>query len=180
MRCQPHHGHALGTSSTHPPAGLEAADVGSSAQDYGQAFAGVGDGAGKGGSGAWISQRSVDPTPRGQDAPRHQRSTLPSSARVEALGTDGVELPEARRSGCRTGRESHRPLEAIHVAGTKKKARREGRTIVFIDESGLSERPSISRTWAPKGQTPQLTFNFNWGKLAVIAGITWWRFYFRL
>lgn len=66
------------------------------------------------------------------------------------------------------------------MAGSKKKARREGRTIVFIDESGLSERPSISRTWAPKGQTPQLTFNFNWGKLAVIAGITWWRFYFRL
>ena len=66
------------------------------------------------------------------------------------------------------------------MACPKKKARDEGRTIVFIDESGLSERPSVSRTWAPKGQTPQLTFNFNWGKLAVIAGITWWRFYFRL
>jgi len=51
---------------------------------------------------------------------------------------------------------------------------------VFVDESGLSEQPSVARTWAPRGQTPQLTFRFNWGKLAVIAGVTWWQFYFRL
>jgi transposase len=51
---------------------------------------------------------------------------------------------------------------------------------VFVDESGLSEQPSVTRTWAPRGQTPQLTFRFNWGKLAVIAGVTWWQFYFRL
>lgn len=49
-----------------------------------------------------------------------------------------------------------------------------------MDESGLSERPSVVRTWAPKGQTPQLTFSHTWGKLAVIAGITGWEFYFRL
>ncbi len=36
------------------------------------------------------------------------------------------------------------------------------------------------RTWAPRGQTPVLPFHFNWEKLSVIAGITWWRFYFRL
>jgi transposase len=66
------------------------------------------------------------------------------------------------------------------VARAKKKSRREGRTIVFIDESGLSEQPSLTRTWAPRGQTPHLHFAFNWGKLAVVAGITWWRFYFRL
>jgi transposase len=49
-----------------------------------------------------------------------------------------------------------------------------------VDESGLSERPSVVRTWAPKGQTPQLVFNHNWGRLSVVAGITWWQFYFRL
>lgn len=38
----------------------------------------------------------------------------------------------------------------------------------------------MTRTWSPKGQTPQLTFHFNWGKLAAIAGVTWRRFYFRL
>jgi transposase len=51
---------------------------------------------------------------------------------------------------------------------------------VFVDESGLSERPHVVRTWAPRGQTPQLEFSHAWGKLSVIAGITWWQFYFRL
>lgn len=66
------------------------------------------------------------------------------------------------------------------MAGAKKKSLKEGRTLVFVDESGLSERPSIIRTWAPKGQTPQLVFSHAWGKLSVIAGITWREFYFRL
>ncbi|MEN9677244.1 MAG: hypothetical protein RIS76_3140 [Verrucomicrobiota bacterium] len=30
----------------------------------------------------------------------------------------------------------------------------EGRTLVFIDEGGLSTRPTRVRTWAPRGQTP--------------------------
>jgi transposase len=51
---------------------------------------------------------------------------------------------------------------------------------VFVDESGLSERPSVVRTWAPRGQTPQLEFSHAWGKLSVIAGVTWWQCYFRL
>jgi hypothetical protein len=51
---------------------------------------------------------------------------------------------------------------------------------VFVDESGLTERPHVARTWAPRGQTPQLQFHFNWKQLSVIAGITWWQFYFRL
>ncbi len=42
-----------------------------------------------------------------------------------------------------------------------KKALREGRTIIFIDESGLSERPHRVRTWAPRGQTPVLHYHFN-------------------
>jgi transposase len=65
------------------------------------------------------------------------------------------------------------------LAGAKKKSRREGRTIVFIDESGLSERPTRVKTWAPKGQTPVLQYSFNWKQLSVIAGISFWNFYFR-
>src|SRR6266446_6130052 len=61
-----------------------------------------------------------------------------------------------------------------------KKARWAGQTIVFVDESGLSERPHRCRTWAPRGQTPVLQYNFNWKLLSAMAGITWWRFYFRL
>ena len=44
----------------------------------------------------------------------------------------------------------------------------------------MSERPHRVRTWAPRGQTPVLRFHFNWKTLSVMAGITWWNFYFKL
>jgi len=66
------------------------------------------------------------------------------------------------------------------MAGFKKKALAEGRTIVFIDESGLTQKPHRVRTWSPKGQTPLLFHPFNWENLGAIAGLTWWNFYFRL
>jgi len=71
-------------------------------------------------------------------------------------------------------------LETGAVAGTKKNAEIEGRTIVFVDESGLSQRPHRCRTWAPKGETPVLQYHFNWKTLSVAAGISWYNFYFRL
>ena len=52
--------------------------------------------------------------------------------------------------------------------------------MVFIDESGLSQRPHRCRTWAPRGQTPILQYNFNWKSLSVAAGLTLWNFYFRI
>lgn len=66
------------------------------------------------------------------------------------------------------------------MAPVKKNAAAEGRTIVFVDESGLSERPHRVRTWAPRGQTPVLQLSFNWKVLSAIAGLTVWNFYFRL
>jgi len=44
----------------------------------------------------------------------------------------------------------------------------------------LSQRPHRCRTWAPRGQTPILEFNFNWKSLSVVAGLTFLSFYFRL
>jgi hypothetical protein len=71
-------------------------------------------------------------------------------------------------------------VETAALADSKKDAAKQGRTIVFIDESGLSQRPRRCRTWAPRGQTPVLQFHFNWKKLSAVAGVTWWNFYFRL
>jgi transposase len=65
------------------------------------------------------------------------------------------------------------------LACAQKKARREGRTIVFIDESGLSEKCPVTRTWAPRGQTPVIQQSFTWKQMSAIAGLSWWRFYFR-
>jgi transposase len=91
-----------------------------------------------------------------------------------------VELPAADGEGFRTRRESDSALETGTLAGTKKNAESEGRTIVFVDESGLSQRPHRCRTWAPKGQTPVLQYHFNWKVLSLVAGISWYNFYFRL
>lgn len=44
--------------------------------------------------------------------------------------------------------------------------------IVFVDESGISERPTRVRTWALKGQTLVIQFHFNWNHVPVIAGLT--------
>ena len=62
----------------------------------------------------------------------------------------------------------------------KKKARRQRRTLVFIDESGLSTRPTRARTWAPRGQTPVLHETFNWKSLSIIGGLTLWRCLFQV
>jgi transposase len=66
------------------------------------------------------------------------------------------------------------------LAQAQKKAQRDGRLIVFVDESGISERPARVRTWAPKGQTPIIQFHFNWNHVSVIAGLTRTNCMFRL
>lgn len=57
------------------------------------------------------------------------------------------------------------------LASDKKGALERGATLVFIDESGFSQRPEVRRTWSPKGKTPILKHHFNWGKISSIAGI---------
>ena len=60
------------------------------------------------------------------------------------------------------------------LAGAKKNAARRGATIVFIDESGFSERPSVQRTWAPRGQTPVLSHRFgHWKHLSAIGALAY-------
>jgi transposase len=57
------------------------------------------------------------------------------------------------------------------MARRKKNARRRQAWIFFQDESGVSQRPSIRRTWAPKGKTPVLIHAFNWSKMSVCAAL---------
>ena len=49
-----------------------------------------------------------------------------------------------------------------------------------MDESGISERPTRVRTWAPNGKTPVIQFHFNWNHVSVIAGLTRTNCLFRL
>ena len=57
------------------------------------------------------------------------------------------------------------------MAGGKKNARRWTAWILFYDESGISQRPSIRRTWAPRGKTPVLIHPFNWKKMLVCVAL---------
>ena len=57
------------------------------------------------------------------------------------------------------------------MAGSQKNARRRKAWIFFQDESGVSQRPSIHRTWAPKGKTPVLIHAFNWSKMSICAAM---------
>jgi transposase len=43
--------------------------------------------------------------------------------------------------------------------------------LVFVDEAGFSLRPSVRKTWAPRGQTPILRTRFNWKRLNAIGAI---------
>ena len=58
-------------------------------------------------------------------------------------------------------------MEAPHLARDKKKALKEKRWIVFEDESGVSQRPPVRSTWAPRGCTPVLEHRFTWQNLSV-------------
>ena len=58
------------------------------------------------------------------------------------------------------------------MARASKKAGREGRTIVFIDEAGFYLLAATVLTYAPKGQTPILSVPLTWDHLSVIAAIT--------
>ena len=57
------------------------------------------------------------------------------------------------------------------MARCKKNARRRRAWFFFQDESGVSQRPSIRRTWAPKGETPVLIHAFNWSSLSICAAL---------
>jgi hypothetical protein len=58
------------------------------------------------------------------------------------------------------------------VAFPQKGALKEGRTIVFCDQSGFYLLPMVVRTYAPIGQTPILKENLTRDHLSAMSGIT--------
>lgn len=58
------------------------------------------------------------------------------------------------------------------LAGAQKGAEAEGRTIVWVDESGFYLLPLAVRTWAPRGKTPLLQVKLTRDHLSAIGGMT--------
>lgn len=58
------------------------------------------------------------------------------------------------------------------MGGAKKKAAKEGREIVFIDESGFRVQPLVATTWARRGETPVARYQNAKHHLSVISAVT--------
>ena len=58
------------------------------------------------------------------------------------------------------------------MAGASSKAQAEGRTIVWVDESGFYLLPAAVRTYAPRGRTPRLRVPLSHDHLSVMGGLT--------
>ncbi|MDA0660824.1 MAG: transposase, partial [Planctomycetota bacterium] len=58
------------------------------------------------------------------------------------------------------------------IGRAKKKGRRRGATIAFIDETGFRLQPVNRRTWAPRGQTPVQRAWDRYDRLSVISDVT--------
>ena len=58
------------------------------------------------------------------------------------------------------------------MASSGKKAIDEGRTVIWIDQSGFYLLPMAVRTWAPHGQTPLLQVPLTHDHVAAIGGLT--------
>ncbi len=58
------------------------------------------------------------------------------------------------------------------LAGTQKKAEAEGRTSVWVDESGFYLLPARVRTYAPRGQTPVLRVPLTRDHVSAISALT--------
>jgi transposase len=83
-----------------------------------------------------------------------------------------VEFAKARASSESAGRRSDRTLERGALAFSEKGAIEEGRTILFVDQSGFYLLPTVVRTYAPIGQTPILREQLSRDHLSVMSGIT--------
>ena len=59
------------------------------------------------------------------------------------------------------------------MAANKKRAKRQHALIIFEDESGVSLRPVVRATWAPKGQRPVLRHRFGWKRLSVAGALAY-------
>src|SRR5437763_11199763 len=114
-----------------------------------------------------LSDRTVDAGASGQVDRAPVRGGVQHGQRLAHPARVGFLQPTSGRSRDPARRSGDQTVARQALAGSKKKCRREGRTIVFIDESGLSERPCRVKTWAPKGQPPIVQYSFTWQQLSV-------------
>lgn len=83
---------------------------------------------------------------------------------MEFPETDPTGDPARRGQDCRMVRRA--------LASAKKGAEVDGRTVVWVDQSGFALLPSVVRTYAPVGETPILRVSLRHERVSAISGIT--------
>src|SRR5438046_4211198 len=119
----------------------------------------------------------LDPAARRTGDQARDRCEVSPGACLAPLGR--ARLDAATSSQTREGAERDRnpALGDDALARGKKNARRRRAWIIFQDESGVSQRPPVRRTWAPRGETPVLIHAFNWAKPSLAVGLAFrWDF----
>ncbi len=116
--------------------------------------------------------RRVDGAAGGRRHLAHVWGALPSRLCWSPLAPDRLEPAAAGATPHPTRRGSHSAVVHRALASPSKKAREEGRTIVWVDESAFYLLPHAVRTWAPRRQTPILRMKLSHDHLAAISGIT--------
>lgn len=89
---------------------------------------------------------------------------------MESARISRLELAKAGNAGAGTKRTSYQILAEDYVAAYPKKGRELRAKICFWDESGISERPSVRKTWAPRGKTPIIRSTGSW-KIRSVVGM---------
>jgi len=110
---------------------------------------------------------------------RYERKISPSEA-WRLLRRMGWSPQKPRRLARERDEDKIRLWKEQQWPQIQQKAAEEGRTIIFVDESGLTQKPAAKRTWAPRAETPVLEMNFNWDTLSVIGGISLKSIYFQI
>jgi transposase len=104
--------------------------------------------------------------------PKRVWGQLPSGSRESAAQIFEAKLAKATAASKAERRRGHRTLEDGSLACPEKRALKEGRTIVFCDQSGFYLLPMVVRTYAPVGQTPTLHENLTRDHLSAMSAIT--------
>ncbi|MCA9167684.1 MAG: transposase [Planctomycetales bacterium] len=63
-------------------------------------------------------------------------------------------------------------MSTTGLATDRKKAKRRGASVVFIDETGFRLQPVNRRTWAPRGVTPIQRAWGTYDRLSIIGAVT--------
>jgi hypothetical protein len=108
----------------------------------------------------------------GYSDPKGVWSELPSGSRESFAQSFEAQPAETAASSEPARRGGHRALEGKEVAFPQKRALKEGRTVVFCDQSGFYLLPAVVRTYAPVGKTPVLEENLTRDHLSAMSAIT--------